>query len=244
MPSVTLGDAHGIAVLDFGSFLDGSARDDVARAMVDSFKRVGFVYLVNHGIPKDKIRAMFDWSKRFFAQPMEVKQQAPHPPSGTHHRGYSAPGVEKVVQHIYDKDALQEVRAKALDVKESFECGWEESKSMPNIWLPDGTLSGFKEACLDFYWVGMVIKLELILPWGGSVPVQELLDEKITRIDAHSDFGSITLLLQDDVGGLEIEDPNNPGQFLVRPSLSSFPSGASPLTWTRTRLPLQSRAPS
>ncbi len=65
------------------------------------------------------------------------------------------------MQHVYDKDALQEVRAKAPDVKESFECGWEESKSMPNIWLPDGTLSGFKEACLDFYWVGMVIKLEV-----------------------------------------------------------------------------------
>ena len=24
---------------------------------------------------------------------------------------------------------------------------------MPNIWLPDGVLPGFKEACLDFYWV-------------------------------------------------------------------------------------------
>lgn len=42
-----------------------TAREDVALAratgMVDSFKRVGFVYLVNHGIPKDKIRTMFDW---------------------------------------------------------------------------------------------------------------------------------------------------------------------------------------
>ncbi|EIW59524.1 thymine dioxygenase [Trametes versicolor FP-101664 SS1] len=243
MPSAVLGDAHGIAVLDFGAFLDGSAREDVARAMVDSFKRVGFVYLVNHGIPKDKICTMFDWSKRFFAQPMEVKQLAPHPPSGTHHRGYSAPGVEKVVQHIYDKDALQEVRAKAPDVKESFECGWEESESMPNIWLPDDTLPGFKEACLDFYWTchetelnilralaaGLGISEDHLVPYHNahdcqlrllhypSVPAQDLLEEKISRIDAHSDFGSITLLLQDDVGGLEIEDPHNPGQFLTAP---------------------------
>ena len=67
--------------------------------------------------------------------------------------GYSAPGVEKVVQHVYDDKELRDLRAKAPDVKESFECGWEENAGMPNIWLPDGVLPGFKEACLDFYWV-------------------------------------------------------------------------------------------
>ena len=47
------------------------------------------------------------------------------------------------------------------------------------------------------------------------MPADEIKDEKIARIGAHSDFGSITLLLQDDAGGLEIEDPNHPGQFKV-----------------------------
>ena len=47
------------------------------------------------------------------------------------------------------------------------------------------------------------------------VPAEELEQEKIIRIDAHSDYASITLLLQDGVGGLEVEDPNHPGQFRV-----------------------------
>jgi len=28
---------------------------------------------------------------------------------------------------------------------------------MPNIWLPDGVLPGFKEACLDFFWVSLSV---------------------------------------------------------------------------------------
>lgn len=48
-----------------------------------------------------------------------------------------------------------------------------------------------------------------------SVLTEDLNSGKITRIGAHSDFGSITLLVQDSVGGLEIEDPNNPEEFLV-----------------------------
>lgn len=67
--------------------------------------------------------------------------------------GYSAPGVEKVVQHLYDEDEIAKNRAKAPDVKESYECGREDDPAMPNIWLPQGVLPGFREACLEFYWV-------------------------------------------------------------------------------------------
>jgi hypothetical protein len=67
--------------------------------------------------------------------------------------GYSAPGLEKVSRHIYDHSELAENRAKAPDMKESFESGREQDEAMPNIWLPEGILPGFREACLDFFWV-------------------------------------------------------------------------------------------
>ena len=58
--AVRLGDA-GIPIVDFGAFIDGSKKQEVADAMLDSFKTYGFVYLKNHGLPQDKIDAMFTW---------------------------------------------------------------------------------------------------------------------------------------------------------------------------------------
>jgi isopenicillin N synthase-like dioxygenase len=61
MTTIRLGDASNIPILDFGAFLDGSNKQEVADAVLDSFKQVGFVYLVNHGLPQEKIASMFEW---------------------------------------------------------------------------------------------------------------------------------------------------------------------------------------
>jgi hypothetical protein len=50
----------GIAVIDFSGFLDGSNKQQVADRMLESLKDIGFVYLINHGIPPDRIAKMFE----------------------------------------------------------------------------------------------------------------------------------------------------------------------------------------
>lgn len=51
------------------------------------------------------------------------------------------------------------------------------------------------------------------------IPVEELKSGHTSRIAPHSDFGIITLLFQDSVGGLEIEDRSNLGTYVpVLPS--------------------------
>ena len=50
-----------VKVVDFGPFLDGSDRQGVSNAILDSFKTTGFVYLINHGLSQDMIDSMFFW---------------------------------------------------------------------------------------------------------------------------------------------------------------------------------------
>lgn len=49
-----------LKVVDFKPFLEGRDKQGVANAIVEAFQSVGFVYLVNHGLPEHKISAMFE----------------------------------------------------------------------------------------------------------------------------------------------------------------------------------------
>jgi isopenicillin N synthase-like dioxygenase len=177
-------------------------------------------------------------SAKFFALPQEIKDKAPHPPEGWWQRGYSGFGREKLSQMVFDRESIAELR-KVPDVKESFDMGKENNPRMPNIWLPEEDLPGFRGFFNRFYalcnQLGLDIMRALALGMGldedffvayhqnadnqtrilhyPSVPEDLLRLGKAERIAAHSDFGTITLLFQDRVGGLEIEDPQKEGLF-------------------------------
>ncbi len=52
----------------------------MARDLVDACRRVGFVYIINHGVHDDLLSQAFGWSKKLFDLPKEKKMLAPHPP--------------------------------------------------------------------------------------------------------------------------------------------------------------------
>lgn len=176
-------------------------------------------------------------SKRFFALPPNIKTLAAHPPSGAHHRGYSAPGIEQVSQHVYSAAAIAGVRATRPDIKETFDLGNERDPLQPNIWLPDRAdpadprplLPGFRPFMTAFFadLARLVhalldaLSLALRLPEARALPpthAQSLFQLRllryppaapgVSRITPHSDFGTLTLLLQDAVGGLEVQVPD------------------------------------
>ncbi|KAF3005067.1 hypothetical protein E8E13_009558 [Curvularia kusanoi] len=218
---------------------DHDTRRAVAQQIDEAFRTVGFVYLKNHGVPKEQLKECFDWSQKFFSLPLETKLLAPHPPGGSHHRGYSAPGLEKVTQHTYTTASLAAARS-IPDCKESFEAGNALDVSQPNIWPPDHVLPGFRTFIETAFFPSCTalvhnllnaLSTALEVPDPGlspthslshfqlrllhypPLPAARLANNTAARISAHSDFGSLTLLFQDAVGGLEIADPQRPERF-------------------------------
>jgi len=46
------------------------------------------------------------------------------------------------------------------------------------------------------------------------VPAQAIEGGKLARMPAHTDWSTMTMLFQDDCGGLQVEDPKRPGDFI------------------------------
>lgn len=62
MPSAVLPEAA-LPIFDFSKFSkgEGEEKQKTAVEVVDAFKTFGFVYLVNHGISKERVGELFDW---------------------------------------------------------------------------------------------------------------------------------------------------------------------------------------
>lgn len=125
---------------------------------------------------------------------------------------------------------------KAPDVKETYEIGKEESEVYTNKWPSQAANPSFKPAMLDFYTQCHNLQLQvmscLALSLGldknffeqhcngrdhnlrllhyPAVPALQSGEKKAetNRAGAHTDYGTVTLLFQDDVGGLEVLTPS------------------------------------
>ncbi|KAJ6108262.1 hypothetical protein N7523_009585 [Penicillium sp. IBT 18751x] len=232
-----------IPVVDFAEWKRGGPGGRrVAQNIVAACREVGFVYIVNHSLPAPLLDEAFDWSHRFFDLPQDEKLKAPHPEGWAIHRGYSWPGLEKVSQAISqdnDQERAGQLR-EVPDVKESYDIGSEDNSSQPNQWIPEESLPEFRTFMNRFYWEcfrvgGEILQAlatgldldenHLLLKHSGnnnqlrllhypSIPAEALESRRAARCPAHTDWSSITLLFQDDCGGLEVEDVNKAGNFI------------------------------
>jgi isopenicillin N synthase-like dioxygenase len=238
-------DLEELPIIDVQGLLsdDQAGRLAVARDLRKACMTTGFFYVSNHGVDAGLVERTFVESKRFFAQPQELKDRV-HISKTDIFRGYDGPGTE----------ALE--RAAGADNKESMYMGVDLAPDHPlvragtphlgpNQW-PDG-LPGWRQSIEQYFSAierlarrliaGLALSLEL--PWtyfdeafaNGMFAVRLLhypphptanpLNE--VGAGAHTDFGALTVLAQDDIGGLQVRLPSGewidakpvPGTFVV-----------------------------
>jgi isopenicillin N synthase-like dioxygenase len=135
----------------FGSGSDAE-KQKVARDVVHGFRNAGFIYLKNHGIPKDQIDAVFAHSAKFFALPQAEKDALAWYAAAAN-RGYTTLGREKT--SMADEPDVAALREANPDLKESLEIGRDDEPQYPNMWPAqrdaDQWASEFKSTMLQFF---------------------------------------------------------------------------------------------
>ena len=183
---------------------------------------IGFIYLSNHGIPEEQVKKSFALSKEFFQLPKEEKEALAWTTPESN-RGYVSQGREKTSLEA-EKHIVDQLRA-FPDLKESFEIGKEPSSDFQNNWPGD---SKYQKHFMEFFKTCHLLHLKIMnaIALGFSLPdgyfdrfcdqmdhnlrllhypavPKSILDRKEqNRTGAHTDYGSLTLLFQDDRGGL------------------------------------------
>jgi len=199
--------------------IDMSADETTLAGRVgDAARNIGFFYMTGHGIDPDLIAAVFAGAKQFFALPSEVKlrQSIKRSP---HNRGYVA----------IEEESLDP--SKPADFKEAFNIGLDLSAGDPrvvagepfrgvNLWPRQIMLAYFDAVWAAGRRLHRAVALDLGLDPGYF---EDKLDQPMATLrllhyppqpgrpatgqigaGTHSDYGNLTLLMTDEVAGLEV----------------------------------------
>jgi isopenicillin N synthase-like dioxygenase len=228
----------GIPVIDLDP-----ARDDprLADEFRDAYGRTGFGYIRNHGIDPGLIEDVFEASRRFHALPLTEKMQVA---VNRAHRGYIPIDTATDVN-----STLAEVTRPNQSA--SFMMMHEDACADPVVYLSGPNqrpgLPGFREA-LAAYDTAMrklgtrLMRIALMAAGAEDLSFMSAFRTPTTWLRLlhypprpegtpgdffgaapHTDFGCLTLLVQDAVGGLQVQDatgrwldaPCRPGTFVV-----------------------------
>jgi isopenicillin N synthase-like dioxygenase len=205
-----------VPLIDFSLFTNGDAvtRQTVIKQIYQACHKIGFMYLQNPGISPDLVKEIFNQSQEFFNLPLEAKQQLAWSDEFSN-SGYV--GIERERLNPNQPG----------DLKEAFNINISNPKS--KIQNPK-----FLDACTQVAnTVLQAIALCLQLPQDFFTtrhnqkchtlrllhypPLQTPPKTGQVRAGEHSDYGSITLLFQDEIGGLEVQTTS--GQWIAAPSI-------------------------
>ncbi|MGA7808853.1 isopenicillin N synthase family dioxygenase [Bradyrhizobium sp.] len=227
---------NAIPVIDVAPLITGTA--DEARAVAASLGRacreVGFFYVTGHGVPPALRARVFEQSAAFFGGPAAIREAASFSGPGGN-RGYIRLGGEAL-----DPDKPADVK-EAFNIGLELDPEDPELKARApfraaNLW-PD--MPGFRATMLDYFnqvWRlgrdlhrGFALDLGLAPDFFESrldkpiatlrllhyPPVTTPLSDGQLGAGIHTDYGNVTLLATDAVGGLMVQDRS--GRWLDAP---------------------------
>lgn len=223
--------ADAIPVVDISTLIDGSDPHSVARALHDASQGLGFIYISGHGISASLIDAVRQDGYTFFRQDHQAKECVRISP---HHRGWLPQGGAK----MHDKAAS--------DLKESFVWGAESLDDVPedahflrgpNQW--PGSVLPLRTSAMAWFDAAHTVAHHLMRGFALGLDLEEHFflrscDQPLSRaslvyyptqrvgteqfgVGPHTDFGVLTVLCQDDVGGLQVQLPD--GQWVQAPPI-------------------------
>ncbi|MBB3610618.1 isopenicillin N synthase family oxygenase [Rhizobium sp. BK602] len=218
--------ARTLPIIDLGRF----APDHPERVQaLDELRRVsreiGFFYLTGHGIPQAEIDGLTALARRFFSLPEDKKLEIEMRKS-PHFRGYNRAGFEytrgsqdwrEQVDFGAEREKLTVATGdppwKRLIGPNQFPSALPELRPAVLKWIDSVTAVGLK--ILQAFSEALGQKPDVFSPIYSNGPNQLL---KIVRypgrdqtesdqgVGAHKDGGFVTVLLQDVVGGLQVDD--------------------------------------
>jgi isopenicillin N synthase-like dioxygenase len=231
-----------IPVIDLAPLTNGTsgaALDQMAKDIHWALSNAGFMYVKNHGVDQDLIDRSFDEGAKFFDLPLDEKMSLHISQSGEALRGYTeAFGENTDPERTKDLKEIFDLGREALDGKTRPFFGpnnWPESLPSFGSTMTDyhNQVMGLARRLLG----GIALSLDLDQDYFDPMmtepvsiqrvlhypPQNKIKDDSLIGIGAHSDYGCLTILAQDDVGGLQImnrdgvwiEAPHIPGTFVI-----------------------------
>lgn len=215
-----------IPVIDISAARGPSGDADIAavgRALRAASQELGFFYIAGHGVPEEKIQAAVSAARAFFARPLEEKQKIAVNPR---HRGFLRQGGAVMRDDV--KPDLKESFNWAFEVPEGSSLQRPDRPLIgPNLWPADmpelrAALYGYYEEvvaggrdlmrafalALDLPGNFFADKFDCPLARGSAIyypPQPPDLGETQFGVGPHTDYGCLTLLWQDDSGGLQVQ---------------------------------------
>jgi len=221
-------DASLVPIIDIGALSNTSAdaeakaaREKVAQEICTACGEIGFFVVINHGIPKDVVEAVWAQTRQFFDLPLEEKQTLTTDDDSKYPYGYSALGGETLSRGKRVDGGADEVEETkpAGDMKEMMQIGPCNAESgMPPRRMPTNP-EGFAPAWERYYEEAnslagrllgaFAISLGLPANWfdnkkskhisalrANNYPDQKdiVVPPGSIRCSAHTDYGTVTIL--------------------------------------------------